>query len=129
MLKHLLKSRLVLIFVSVCIVAVGWFSLNYFIPAPPLKIAIATGFKGGAYEAIGRRYQEILARSHVQLDVQLSNGSGENLKLLQDPRSNIQVAFVQGGVADSNRAPEVVSLGRINRQLIWIFYRGSETID
>lgn len=128
MLKFFTTRGFVVSFAGLCVVGLGWFALSYFMPAPPLKISIATGFKGGAYETLGRRYQEILARSHVQLEVHLSNGSGENLRLLQDPKSDIQIAFVQGGVADLNVAPDLLSLGRINHQLFWIFYRGKETL-
>lgn len=129
MLKLLTSRGFILTLAGLCVAGTGWFALSHFIPAPPLKISIATGFKGGSYETLGRRYQEILARSHVQLDVHLSNGSGENLKLLQDPKSGVQVAFIQGGVADLNAAPDLLSLGRINHQLFWIFYRGNETLE
>ncbi len=129
MLKFFTSRGFIFSLAGFCVAGFGWFALSHFMPAPPLKIAIATGFKGGAYETLGRRYQEILARSHVQLEVHLSDGSGENLKLLQDPKSGVQVAFVQGGVADLNAAPDLLSLGRINHQLFWIFYRGHETLE
>src|SRR5450759_3658355 len=97
-----------------CIVGISWLALDYFIPAPPLKISIATAFKGGAYEFFGHKYQEILARAHIELDVRLTDGSAQNLKLLQDPNSGVQVAFVQGGVSNGKQEPGVLSLGRIN---------------
>ncbi len=65
----------------------------------------------------------------MKADVLLTDGSVENLKLLQDRKAGVQVAFVQGGVSNSNQAPEVLSLGRINYQLFWIFYRATETLD
>jgi hypothetical protein len=34
----------------VCIIAVIWLALWYFIPAPPKSITIAAGIKGGAFE-------------------------------------------------------------------------------
>ena len=129
MLKLFTSLGSIYTFIFLCVIGIGWFALNYFMPALPLKISIATGFKGRAYETLGHQYQKILARSHVQLDVHLSNGSGENLKLLQDPHSDVQVALVQGGVADVNTAPDLLSLGRINHQLFWIFYRGQETLE
>jgi TRAP transporter TAXI family solute receptor len=112
-----------------CIVGISWLALDYFIPAPPLKISIATAFKGGAYEFFGHKYQEILARAHIELDVRLTDGSAQNLKLLQDPNSGVQVAFVQGGVSNGKQEPGVLSLGRINYQLFCVFYRSTETVD
>jgi TRAP transporter TAXI family solute receptor len=113
----------------VCVVSTVLFALIYFFPAPPSKISIATAFKGGAYELFGHRYQQILARSGVRAEVLLTDGSVENLKLLEDQNSGVQVAFVQGGVSNSNQASEVLSLGRINYQLFWVFYRATEKLD
>jgi TRAP transporter TAXI family solute receptor len=112
-----------------CIVGVVSLALIYFIPTPPSKISIATAFKGGAYELFGYRYREILAGSHVNLDVRLSKGSVENLRLLQDKKSDVQVAFVQGGISNGKQEPGVLSLGRINYQLFWVFYRAASTFD
>jgi TRAP transporter TAXI family solute receptor len=112
-----------------CIAVIVWLSLAYFIPAPPTKIIIGTGFKGGSYEFYGQKYQEILARAHVALEVRQTEASGQNLKLLQDPNSGVQVAFVQGGVSNSKLAPGLVSLGRVNYQLFAVFYRASEQFD
>ena len=112
-----------------CVVGTVSLALIYFFPAPPSKISIATAFKGGAYELFGHRYQQILARSGVNSEVRLTDGSVENLKLLEDQNSGVQVAFVQGGVSNSNQASEVLSLGRINYQLFWVFYRATENLD
>src|SRR5208283_672861 len=89
----------------ICIAGIASLALIYFIPAPPTKIAIGTGFKGGSYEFYGEKYKEILARSHIQLDVRRTEATGQNLKLLMDPGSGVQVAFVQGGVANSKQTP------------------------
>jgi uncharacterized protein len=113
----------------VCLVGTVSLAVIYLFPAPPSKISIATAFKGGAYELFGQRYQQILAHSGVKSDVLLTDGSVENLKLLQDRNSGVHVAFVQGGVSNSNQASEVLSLGRINYQLFWVFHRATETLD
>jgi TRAP transporter TAXI family solute receptor len=107
------------------ILAITSLALVYFIPAPPKKISIATAFKGGAYELFGNRYKEILARSGIAVEVLLTEGSGENLRLLQNGKT--QVGIVGGGVSNAKASPYVVSLGRISYQPFWIFYRASET--
>ena len=113
----------------VCIVGIVSLTLIYFFPAPPSKISIATAFKGGAYELFGHRYQQILARSDVNSGVRLTDGSVENLKLLEDRNSGVDVAFVQGGSpTTSNQVPGLLSLGRINYQLFWVFYRAIEAL-
>ena len=122
---HLLKGA-ALIF---SILVVCWLVLHYLVPAPPSTITIATSFTGGHYQALGRRYQEILAREHVTVDVRATDGAVENLKLLNDPASGIQIGFMQGGVANSKQAPELLSLGRIDHQVFWLFYPTGETLN
>ena len=113
----------------ICIVGIVSLALIYFIPAPPSKFTIATGAKNQTYEAIGKKYQDILARSHVDVELRLTNGAVDNIKLLNDPASGIKVGIVQGGISDSDRSPDLLSLGLINYQIYWIFHRANETLD
>jgi len=111
-----------------CSAAVAWLMLEILIPAPPKKITIATGVKDQIYEAIGDRYKTILARAGVDVEVRLTNGAAENVKLLNDPKSGVSVGIAQGGISDSKQSPDLLSLGRINYQIYWIFYRATETL-
>ena len=111
-----------------CLVAVVWFALWYFIPAPPHELTIAAGTRGGGFEHIANRYKERLARHHVTLNLRFA-AAGESAKLITDPNSGVSGAFVFGGLLTSERAPDIVSLGRINAAPFWIFYRGPETLD
>jgi TRAP-type uncharacterized transport system substrate-binding protein len=111
------------------IVGMSWLALDYFVPAPPSKFTIATGAKDQTYEAIGKRYRDILARSHVDVELRPTNGAEENIKLLNDPTSGIKVGVAQGGISDSDRSPNLLSLGRINYQIYWIFHRAAEPLD
>ena len=64
-------------------------------PAPPDRITIATGGPNGAYYAYAQRYREILARDNVTLDVLETDGSLENIALLESPDSGVDAAFVR----------------------------------
>lgn len=112
-----------------CALAGVWLTLEHFVPAPPKRITIAAGSKGGAYEFYAQKYRDILARHHVTLDIRTTEGTVENLRLLQDPNSGVSAAFVQGGVSNSSQAPEVESLGRINYLAFFIFCRASDTFS
>jgi hypothetical protein len=59
----------------------------------------------------------------------LTEGSPDSAKLLRDLNSGLDAAFLLGGVTNGVESPELVSLGRITYSPIWIFYRGSKTID
>ena len=61
--------------------------------------------------------------------MRLTNGAGDNIKLLNDPTSGVKVGIVQGGISDSDQSPDLLSLGRINYQIYWIFHRATETLD
>lgn len=121
--------RLRVLAAIVFLVAVVWLALWYFIPAPPSTITIVAGLKDGAFEHIAVRYRERLARHHVKLNVRLTEGSAHSLRLLHDPKSGVDAGFLFGGFTNGTLSPWLVSLGRIDYAPIWIFYRGSETLD
>jgi TRAP-type uncharacterized transport system substrate-binding protein len=106
----------------VCIVGIVSLLLMYFIPAPPSRVVMATAFKGASFEYYGRQYREIFARNGVDLELRETAGAVENVKLLQDPKSGVQIAFVTGGVSDGKRAPGLLSLGTVYNQPLWIFF-------
>jgi TRAP-type uncharacterized transport system substrate-binding protein len=91
-------------------------ALVYFIPAPPSKVVMATAFKGASFDYYGRQYREVFARSNVELELRETAGAVENIELLQDPKADVQIAFVTGGISDVKRAPQVVSLGTVYTQ-------------
>src|SRR6185295_333419 len=103
-------------------------------PTPPKRVVLATGSEQGAYAAFGKRYQEELKRFGIEVVLRPSAGSRENLRLLQDPKEDVQIAFVQGGSTESQRTPEqdaeeklpVISLGSMFYEPVWLFYRAEE---
>src|SRR5215470_7182616 len=111
--------------------AVGTFSLLliYFIPAPPSTVTMATGFQGSSFEYVGQRYRDIFARSHVELKLRETTGGLDNIELLKNPNSGVQIGLVFGGVSDGERAPGVLSLGTVYTNPFWIFYSSDEPLD
>jgi len=122
---HLFK----LLAVALSVMGIASLALSYFIPAPPSTVIFATAFKGSSFEYDGRRYREIFARSHVNLELRETAGAVENLKLLEDRNSGVQAAFMTGGVSDGRHAPGVLSLGLIYNNPFWIFYSSSEPLE
>jgi TRAP transporter TAXI family solute receptor len=110
------------------IVAAFWIAFRFVRPAPPDEFAISTGAEGGAYQLYARRYAELLAREGVRVQVRASTGSLENLERLADPESGVSVAFVQGGVGDPARQPELVTLAALYYEPLWVFYRGESEV-
>jgi TRAP-type uncharacterized transport system substrate-binding protein len=112
-----------------CVFGILSFALIYFIPAPPSTITIASGFRDGNYERIVARYQKVLARHQVTLEMHGGSGGWDNVKLLLDQNTGVQAAFVLGGMGNTEQAPGLLSLGRINYQIFCIFYRATEVLD
>ena len=84
---------------------------------------MATGPEGGAYYEIGKRYQAILARSRVRLQLVPTSGAIQNVGLLRARRSGVSVALIQGGITSETEAPEIVSLGTVFYEPLWLFFR------
>jgi TRAP-type uncharacterized transport system substrate-binding protein len=98
-------------------------------PTPPRKVVLATGVDQGAYAEFGRRYAQFLKQHNITVELRATNGAAENLRLLRDPASGVDMAFVQGGADEKDRRPDeedddaLVSLGSLFYEPVWIFYR------
>ena len=82
---------------------------------------MSTGTAGGTYEVFAERYKAILARSGVVLRLVPSAGGVENLARLNDPHSDVMVAFVQSGLTSKEESPDLESLGTLFYEPFWFF--------
>jgi len=109
--------------VIVCL-AIFWFIYS----APPRVITITCGPAGSAFDAYAIKYSAILASNGVTLKILRSQGSWENLRRLEDRTADVDVGFVQGGIADGTNSLGLVSLGSISYEPLLVFYRGTDSI-
>jgi TRAP transporter TAXI family solute receptor len=98
-------------------------ALQWVKPAPPSHVVIATGRPDGAYFRFAQLYGARLAREGINLEVRQTSGSVENIHLLEDPRSGVDLAFVQGGTGHAARTRNLVSLGSLYFEPLWVFSR------
>jgi TRAP transporter TAXI family solute receptor len=96
---------------------------------PPKRIVIATGGKTGAYYQYAQKYAAELRKEGLTLEVRETKGSVENLQLLLDEKSGVDIAIVQSGVADPEDRERLSALGSLYREPLWVFYRGDEALD
>jgi TRAP-type uncharacterized transport system substrate-binding protein len=113
----------------ILVVAAFWFTSKYVKPAPPSKMVIATSSKGSPYHKLAERYRDFLKNSGVELEIRETDGTFDNLRLLKDEGSGVQLGFVQGGITNSAEAPELRSLGRQFWEPLWVFTRADVTIE
>ncbi|HET7766120.1 MAG TPA: TAXI family TRAP transporter solute-binding subunit, partial [Burkholderiales bacterium] len=101
-----------------------WLAFAFLKPTPPRVVVMATGPEGGISAELGRLYRESLARSGIELRLTPSPGAVANVALLRDPKSAAGVAIVPGGITNHRESPELVSLGTLFYEPLWIFSRG-----
>jgi TRAP-type uncharacterized transport system substrate-binding protein len=73
---------------------------------------------------VANRYREILARDGVDLKLIPAAGAVESLARLNDSRSGIAIAILPSGLTSEKASPNLVSLGTLFYQPLWLFYRG-----
>lgn len=115
---------------AVALLAVAYWILD---PNPPKRVVLATGVEQGAYAEFGKRYAELLKAEGITVELRATQGAAENLALLRDPHSGIDLAFMQGGAGEErdtaadDDAPDpdadLVSLGSLFYEPVWLFYR------
>ena len=106
-----------------------WLALHFADPAPPRVFTISAAGAGSPYHRYAERYKATFQRNGVKLDVRESSGSLANLKALGDAASGVDAGFVQGGLASPKDHPDLVSVGRIAYEPLWVFYSGAEPLE
>ncbi|MDP1609861.1 MAG: TAXI family TRAP transporter solute-binding subunit [Sulfuritalea sp.] len=105
------------------IVGAFWLAAQFIKPAPPDQLIVSTGGDSGAYQRFAARYKDVLDRYGIALVAKPSAGSPENLERLRNPEFEVDAAFIQGGTARLGEEDELVSLGDMYYEPLWIFYR------
>jgi len=105
-----------------------WASFQFIEPLPPRELVVASGPESSLYHEHAQRYVKAMSQHGVRIVERMTEGAGENLRLLGDPASGVDIAFVQGGQADSLDAVGVEMLASLYYQPLWIFTRRGESI-
>lgn len=105
-------------------VAAIYLAVRLIQPAPPDTLTMAAGPKGSTFWNAAQKYRAILARNRITLNVLETEGSADNLKHLTDPHANVDVGFVQDGIAPAQQGNGLMSLGSVAYVPVAIFYRG-----
>ena len=119
------RSRLLIPLAAALVIAAIWYTTSALSPLPPRTVTMATGPDGGAYQEVGKRYQEVLGRHGITLELVPTAGALENLALLRDPRSGVGIGLLQGGITNQKESPDLGSLGTVFYEPLWFFHRGT----
>ncbi|HEY9095037.1 MAG TPA: TAXI family TRAP transporter solute-binding subunit [Hydrogenophaga sp.] len=122
--RRWLLIRLPIALVAMALAVCAWLWLY---PMPPTQLTISAGQIDGAYQRYAERYVDAFARHGVDLAVQASSGSKENLQRLQSVPAKADLAFVQGGFGWSSAVGEkrdvnhVQTLAVVDIEALWLF--------
>ena len=97
--------------------------------APPSTIHFVSGPDGSGYRSQAEKYQKILARDGVKVEILPSRGALDNLDRLADPKAKVDVGFVQGGLAEGRELPHLLSLGSVYPQPLMVYCRHPEPVE
>lgn len=103
-------------------------AIYYINPAPPKKIIISSSGAFVNNRAYASIYGALLKQHGIELEVKESSGDVENIRLLKDESSGVDLAFVLDGVGHSEGAGALQSLGSIYYEPAWILCRCSEKL-
>ena len=107
-----------------CALAIAWVVRS----APPHTLVITSGPEGSSFQRWATAYQQALAKHDVKLEIRPSSGSLDNLQRLQSSTAGVDIGFVTGGIAKDQNVDDLMSLGSIAYQPLWVFYRNPAPI-
>jgi len=101
-------------------------------PGVPRQVTLFTGPEGSPEHTYGLRYAAYLRDAGVRTDVVETDGSWENLERLEENRG-AAIAFLPSGIEnaldDSTEQVDLVSLGSIYLEPLWLFMRPEAAVS
>ena len=92
---------------------------------PPDRLRLATGGEGGGYDLAGIAIRDQLAADGIAVELVRTEGTAENLELLQT--GEVDVAFAQGGVLEDPSG--LLGVASLYFEPLWVFARADAGID
>jgi TRAP-type uncharacterized transport system substrate-binding protein len=125
--RDLLHRRYIvsaLVALAVIVGAAVWLAFAFLKPTPPRVVTMATAAEGSISAELGKRYRELLARDGIELRLRPSAGAIAYVEALRDPKSGVSIAIIPSGITNRRDSPELVSLGTVFYEPLWIFSHG-----
>ncbi|MCZ8124546.1 MAG: TAXI family TRAP transporter solute-binding subunit [Magnetospirillum sp.] len=106
------------------LIAGGFYAALMFVaPPPPDTIRFAAGAPDGAYTQFAERYQRILAKDGLKVEIVHGAGSVDNLRRLTDANDPLEAGFIQGGVGSEEGFPGLSVLATVFHEPVWLIVR------
>lgn len=105
------------------ILAIFLGALYFLRPFPGKNIRMAASGKDSAYVLIAKSQASFLQEKGIRLEVEETQSSAQSARMLATSEGGVNAAFIQGGVLSEDVAEQIQSLGSIDFEPVWIFYR------
>ena len=106
------------------IIASFYFTSKFIQPSVKKEITIATGSIDGEYYKTALQYKELLEKQKVKVNIVTSNGSLENIELLNEKK--VDIAFVQNGIEIVKNKNNLQAIASVYYEPLWIFYKNED---
>lgn len=117
------KESIFIVFLLVMLFSAG-VSISLFIDS---KIYITTSYVGSNWYSYALNLKSSLEKNGLEVTVLPSDGSIDNVDKLIKEEDKVNVGFTYGGALTKEEAAGIYSLGSVNYEPIWVFYRKSAT--
>jgi uncharacterized protein len=117
--REAFKAALPYLVALLLITLLGYWLID---PAPPKKIVISVSKQDGNYQAYASLYAVLLEQQGIALEIRESDGPVQSLAALRQDNSDVDMAFITGGVASLESTANLVSLGSLYYEPLWIFH-------
>lgn len=122
-----------ILIIAVCVLlalaGLAWLALRMAGSAPPSKLVLASASQGSPYDRFAERYAPVFARNGVKLEIRKTDGSMDNFSRLNQPGGDVSAGFLQGGLRGRSDGPDLVSMGRVLYEPLWVFSHGSKPLE
>lgn len=99
-------------------------TLVYFAdPFPPRRVTLGTGQINTTFDVLGKRYVEYFRKHGVELELQSTSGTLENIALLREGK--LDVGFSLSGATTPEDNERLFSLGSVDQLPLWFFHRST----
>lgn len=115
------ESKTLLIAFLLCLVGV----IVYLQPFPDRQIYIGSSYKGGDWYQMAESSATFLGQKGLDSQVVVTKGAIDNVNRLVDPNDPINATYTYGIALDDAQRKQIVSLGSVSYEPIWVFYRKS----
>lgn len=115
------ESKLLLLAFLVCLTGV----FVYLEPFPDRHIYIGSSYAGGDWYRMANQSAKFLEKKGLNSQVIVTKGAVDNVNRLIDTNDPINATFTYGIALDEKQRKQIVSLGSVTYDPIWIFYHKS----